>query len=305
MNTSHATVPDTRALPARDYLGRNCQALKRAVLEVLRKSLPRPAYRALHHAKDGMKILRAYLFYRGQRRTCCMCGRRARRFLPVGCSFPVLRELHVIGGMRVEEGECPFCFSHCRERLVYQYLTQRTGILTQRMKVLHFAPERNIRAILQGARNLAYVTADIDSSWADEKIDVTAIPYADNSFDAILCNHVLEHVADDRKAMAELYRILKPGGWALLQVPISTVLEKTVEDILETRASERERRFGQHDHLRIYARDYADRLRATGAAVRTVNCLATFGEAAAAEYGLIPEEDLYFMEKPAAGGGVA
>jgi SAM-dependent methyltransferase len=97
---------------------------------------------------------------------------------------------------------------------------------------------------------------------------VQRLPFRDGAFDALLCHHVLEHVPDDRAAMRELRRVLRPGGWAILQSPIRSRLEATLEDPAVTDPRERERLFGQRDHLRQYGRDYADRLRAAGFEVR-------------------------------------
>ncbi len=125
--------------------------------------------------------------------------------------------------------------------------------------------------ILVKQNNLDYLTADLNPEQVMIKMDITAIQYPENTFDAILCNHVHEHIPDDRKAMNELYRVLKPGGWAILQVPFSMVLEKTYEDFTITSPQEREKYFGQKDHVRIYGKDYTQRLKEVGFTVEAYN----------------------------------
>jgi ubiquinone/menaquinone biosynthesis C-methylase UbiE len=131
-------------------------------------------------------------------------------------------------------------------------------------KLLHVAPEERVKEILSSKKNLDYLTADLHSKNVRIKMDITDIQFSDNSFDAIICNHVLEHIIDDRKAIAELHRVLKPEGWAILQVPMSLSLDRTFEDFSITTAKGREEAFGQHDHVRIYAVDYEARLSSAG-----------------------------------------
>jgi ubiquinone/menaquinone biosynthesis C-methylase UbiE len=145
--------------------------------------------------------------------------------------------------------------------------------------------------------SIDYRSADISSPLAMDKVDIAKFKYEDNSFDVIICCHVLEHVPDDRKAMSELYRVLKPGGWAILQVPISLSLEKTYEDPTVATPKERERAFGQCDHFRIYGRDYIDRLESAGFSVDVYNITKEFGESFVNKHSLIKNEDIYICSK--------
>ncbi len=131
------------------------------------------------------------------------------------------------------------------------------------------------------------------------RMDITDIQFPENSFDAIICNHVLEHVIDDYKAMTELHRVLKPGGWAILQVPISLSLDKTYEDFSITTARGREEAFGQDDHVRIYAKDYASRLEQAGFKVNVFNWDAVAGSfgGSSNKYGLNEDEQIYSVVK--------
>jgi hypothetical protein len=204
-------------------------------------------------------IVRVAFF--GRARYCPVCESRCRRFLTHG---PPSR--------RVQDAVCPICLSHPRLRLAWLFLSTRTDLLDGRPKrILHVAPEPALTQLLRAARNLEIVSADLDSPHAAVTLDLTRIEMADASFDVILCSHVLEHVHDDRRAMRELFRILRPGGWAMIQVPISS--KPTFEDPSITEPAERERVFWQADHVRLYGLDIADRLLEAGFEVETV-----FGE---------------------------
>ncbi len=217
--------------------------------------------------------------------------------MPCGFDFPVLEKYKVIGGRVRPQGMCPYCRSIDRERLIFLYLKNKTEIFLKPVDLLHVAPEARLQKVLMAAPNINYLSADRDPAAAMAKMDITDIPYKNENFDVILCNHVLEHVVDDHKAMSELYRVLKPGGWAILQVPISAILPATYEDPAITAPREREKAFGQDVHVRIYAKDYKARLERAGFSVTTYNFSADYGKQAALRYGLIEEEDLYICSK--------
>ena len=132
------------------------------------------------------------------------------------------------------------------------------------LKVLHFAPEQAFYKLFRNQKNLEYTTTDLFSPLADVKADICDLPFEDNQYDVILCNHVLEHIPDDMKAMQELYRVLKPGGMAILQIPQDLSRATTFADDSITDQKERAKIFGQYDHVRIYGRDYFDKLRSIG-----------------------------------------
>jgi SAM-dependent methyltransferase len=203
------------------------------------------------------------IYYFGYRYTCPLCKSRLRKLLPFGLKFPVLRQKQVVGGGH-RHVLCPVCGCSDRERLLYLYLLNKTDVFKNHLKLLHIAPEPGIADIFNSKEYIDYVTADINQKNGMIKMDIAHIQFRDNVFDFIICNHVLEHVVDDRKAMRELYRILKPGGRAILQVPVSLSLQNTYEDFSITTKFGREEAFGQADHVRIYARDYKDRLEQAG-----------------------------------------
>lgn len=192
------------------------------------------------------------IFYLGSKVKCDVCESSYRKLMPYG---------------RVNSREnalCPNCLSLERHRVIWNYLKDKTDFFSSKLKVLHVAPEICFKDRFKKMSNLEYYTADIESPWADIRMDIMDIPLEDESFDVVFCNHVLEHVEDDVKALKEFYRILRPGGWAILQSPIYYQNETTYEDPSITDPKEREKHFGQDDHHRIYGRDYAERLKMGG-----------------------------------------
>ena len=185
--------------------------------------------------------------------------KRFRSFLPYGYESPRANVL------------APATLSLERHRLFWLYLKNETNFFTASLKVLHFAPEQAFYKRFRKLKNLEYTTTDLNSPLADVQADICKLPFEDASFDVIFCNHVLEHIPDDTKAMQELYRILRPGGWGILQIPQDLERETTFEDDTITDKKERAKIFGQYDHVRIYGRDYFKKLRSIGFLVEEVN----------------------------------
>ncbi|MDM1346935.1 methyltransferase domain-containing protein [Myroides marinus] len=158
----------------------------------------------------------------------------------------------------------PSTLSLERHRLLWLYLQRETDFFSSPKKVLHFAPEQAFYKRFKKQPNLDYTTTDLESPLADVKADICNLPFEDNSFDMILCNHVLEHIPDDTKGMQELYRILKPGGMGIFQIPQDMSRAVTFQDDSITDPKERTLIFGQYDHVRVYGRDYFDKLRSIG-----------------------------------------
>ncbi|MBA3985010.1 MAG: class I SAM-dependent methyltransferase [Flavobacteriales bacterium] len=199
------------------------------------------------------------LYYKGNKFQDPIDLKTFRSFLPYG--YEIQRE-NVLA---------PGTLSLERHRLLWLYLKNETSFFTENLKVLHFAPEQAFYKRFRKLKNLEYTTTDLNSPLADVKADICNLPFEDNSFDFILCNHVLEHIPDDKKAMQELYRILKPGGTGIFQIPQELGRGITFEDDTITDPKERAKIFGQYDHVRIYGRDYFDKLRSVGFEVEEVN----------------------------------
>lgn len=229
---------------------------------------------------------------------CPFCGRRDAAFLPFGLDEPVLRNRQVVGGGYRPNAMCPFppCSSLDRERLVYMFLLRRTEVLTSRARVLHVAPEGSLSTVL--SNRPCYVAADLIAYEGLVQMDITHIHWPNASFDVVICNHVLEHVPEDRTALGEIHRVLEPGGFAILQVPVSRSEQATCENLGITDPAERSRQFGQSDHVRIYGQDYPDRLRASGFDVQIYNALEEFGHEACERFALCKEENVYFCRRP-------
>ncbi len=193
---------------------------------------------------------------------------------------------------------CWRCGSHERHRAQWLLLRSRPQLLRDARSLLHFSPEWCLSRRLRKLPGLRYVTTDLDSSQpADLQLDITALHLPDSSFEAVLCSHVLEHVPDDARAMAELRRITAPGGFCLVMVPLDLGRSTTYEDPSIIAPEDRRREYLQYDHVRLYAPDVADRLRAAGFAVEVVDMHAELGEQAAARYRLLAS-DLIFLCRP-------
>ena len=234
----------------------------------------------------------------GTKYQCPICGYKSKDFYPIGINIPVLKEKQVVGaGLR--NGGCFKCDSSDRERLIYTYLVNKMDLLNQpkNIRILHLAPEKNLFRILYNHGFKNYVCGDLFTEGYKypeyvQNMNVLNIPFEDNYFDLIICNHLLEHVPNDTDAMKELFRVLKQKGKAILQVPISKNSDKTFEDFSVTDPKEREIVFGQFDHLRVYGQDYPERLESEGFSVVRINISGEF-----TKYGLAINEDIFIGNK--------
>ncbi len=226
------------------------------------------------------------VFYQGNNVTCPINGKSYRKFLPYGRLRPRPNAL------------CPDSLSLERHRLLWLYLRAKTDFFTAKKEVLHIAPELCFMKKFEELHGEAYITADLESPLAKVKMDVHRIPFEENTFDVVFCNHVMEHVTDDIKAMSEIRRVLRPGGWAILQIPLFYPLkETTYEDTSITDPKEREIAFGQDDHVRMYGKDYPERLRQAGFRVKEDNFIQELKEEEVKRYALPKDEVIYFCEK--------
>lgn len=225
------------------------------------------------------------VFYTGNRVECPVCERHFRKFLPYG--YVTMRE----------NALCPSCLALERHRLFWLFLKNETDFFTAPLKVLHIAPEPCFLKRLGKQKNLDYVTADYESPLARVKMDIQAIPFENETVDVIFCSHILEHVDDDRKALSELYRVMKKGGWGIIMCPVDETRENTYEDASITSPAEREKHFGQKDHLRIYGKDFGQRIAEAGFKVEALKYGNVLPEEIVRRCALSREETIYYIHK--------
>ena len=298
-----------------------------AVYSALRlgfRAMPRPVRSALVGAlnsaarvRDGLKPrLRRVKLKAGSvvgRRRCSVCESRVGRFDPLPAVFVEEARRHGFK-YEVEEAEtcnaknymCPHCGAADRDRLYALYLRDYLAGVTSEgaVKLVDFAPSAPLsdfirRLTARLPQDFSYRTADLFMEGADDRVDITDMrAYGDGSVDFFICSHVLEHVADDRKALGELRRILKPGGRGILVVPIVLTAEEIDEDPSVTDAAERWRRFGQDDHVRLYSKQgFLSRVREAGFAVEQLG-REHFGADTFRRHGITDRSVLYVVEKP-------
>ena len=236
------------------------------------------------HLLELILLIRA-LVYKGTKYICPCCGWKLRAFTRGGGSF-----------RRRPNGYCPRCNSKARHRRIWLYLQGQTNLFSDRVKLLHISPKFCLSRQLKKRQNLYYVGADIrDQINIRLKFDLTAAPVKADIFDSVLCVHVLEHIKDDNKAIQEIYRLLKPGGWAVISVPMR-LDKKTFEDPSIVTAEDRKKAFGEADHYRFYGYDLREKLETNGFSVH-FDLAARVRREISEKYGLLDDENIFFMEK--------
>lgn len=255
--------------------------MKRFIRWILNRVPRRYVQRVVHFVTPVAGIA-----YAGRGVECPVCGRRYRKFMPYG--YATVRD----------NALCPGCLSLERHRLLWLFLQRETDFFSAKPRLLHIAPERCFIGRLERLLGDRYVTADLESPLAKVKMDIQAIPFGDGEFDVIFCNHILEHVEDDRLAMREMYRVMKPGGWGIMLSPVTPGKKTTYEDPSITTPEGRAAAFGQHDHVREYGEDYPRRLAEAGFDVSAIGYLEKFTPETAFRYGL-KGEVIYLVAKPA------
>ena len=252
------------------------------LFKILLNTIPRPLLIRLSY------LVRPLLVFvlKGNKYTDPIDGKSFSKFLPYGY------------GNQRDNVLSPSTLSLERHRLLWLYLKNETNLFTDNLKVLHFAPEQAFYKRFRKLPNLNYVTTDLNSPLADVKADICNLPFQDNEFDVILCNHVLEHIPDDTKAIQELYRVLKKDGYGIFQVPQDIQRETTFEDNSITDKKERAKIFGQYDHVRVYGKDYFNKLRSIGFTVEAIDYTKTLSEEEITKYCLAKGELIPVVRKP-------
>jgi len=249
----------------------------------LLNTLPRPLLIRLSYPFKKV----APLLYKGNKVECPVCERSFSKFLSYG-SDTAHRE-NVL---------CPYDLTLERHRLMWLYLKDRSNFFTtEKLEVLHIAPEQCFHARFKAQKNLQYLTGDLVSPIADIHFDLHHIPLEDNRFDVVFCNHVLEHVDDVNQCIAELYRVMKPGGWGIMQVPQDFDREVTYEDPTITSPKDREIHFWQKDHVRLFGMDYPQWLERAGFTVTEFDPRKEYGAEKVMRYRLHEKEILYIVHK--------
>lgn len=252
------------------------------IISIVTRLIPR---HYLHHVSH-LFLQFFSLFMRGDKFEDPINGICYRKLLPYG---------------RVNSREnalAPDSMSLERHRLIWLYLKEKTNFFTENLKFLHIAPEYCFIKKFKNQSNLEYTTGDLLSPWADVKMDVHKIPFDDNTFDVIMCNHVLEHVENDKKVMSEFFRVMKNDGWGIFQVPIDWNRTETYDDPSITDPKEREKHFWQSDHLRLYGLDYGKKLQSVGFKVFEDEFVKKIPKELVKRYALPENEIIYFCKKP-------
>lgn len=254
------------------------------IYKYLLNKLPRPLLIRLSYI---FKFF-APVLYRGNKVECPVCERSFSKFLSYGSN--VAHRENVL---------CPYDLTLERHRLMWLYLKRKTDFFSAtNLKVLHIAPEQCFLPHFKKQKNLNYTTADLVSPIADLHFDLHDIPLEDHQYDVVFCNHVMEHVDDPIRCMSELNRVMKPGGWAIMQVPQDMNREKTYEDKSITSPEEREKHFWQKDHVRLFGKDYPNYLEKSGFKVDEFDLNTEFDTTEASKFRLMQKEILYIAHKP-------
>lgn len=244
------------------------------IFKKILKYIPRPFLIRISYL---VKPILSFLL-KGNNYTDPIDGKSFRKFLPYGYENQRKNAL------------APSTLSLERHRLLWLYLKRETDLFSKPQALLHFAPEQAFYKRFKKMNHIEYVTTDLVSPLAQVKADICNLPFKDHSFDLILCNHVLEHIPNDLKAMQELYRVLKPNGTAILQVPLEYKRTTTYEDDSITDPKERAKIFGQYDHVRIYGMDYFNKLKQVGFKVEPNNYASTLTSEEIAKHALDANE---------------
>lgn len=253
------------------------------IYKFLINKLPRPLLIRLSYIFKRI----APLLYKGNNVECPVCERKFKRFLSYG-----------YGDKHRENVLCPYDLTLERHRLMWLYLKQESTFFTsEKLDVLHIAPEQCFHKLFKNQKNLNYLTGDLESPIADMHFDLHNIPLEDNKFDVVFCNHVMEHVDDALQCMRELHRVLRPGGWGIMQVPQDFTREETYEDKSITSPEEREKHFWQKDHVRLFGKDYPKWLEKAGFRVEVAFANNPISEELSNRYRLIKMEELYIVHK--------
>lgn len=251
---------------------------------------------------DHLRTLRAVAYRFGGPRNakCVLCGHALYRFIPYRLTPSRFISAIEMVGSNVRQFQCPWCGGHDRERHLFLYMTA-AGLLPdlKGRRVLHFAPEARLSLRIIAAKPARYVRCDLEPRSAEvERVDMLQMPFESGAFDLLLANHVLEHVADDQRALAEIVRVLKPGGHAILQTPFSAKLHHQWADPGINTAEARLEAYGQEDHVRLYGRDLVERFEVAGLSGRVKQHRELLPHVDGVRFGINENEPFLLFQKP-------
>ena len=273
----------------------------------IRCFVPGKAKRVLRMMHTGVRSCTEYVVSQNYEFVCPVCDKKVKEFLPLGTFYVENKRKYGnpytvsdVETMNDKHYSCPHCSASDRDRLYALYFRRRfpQPDSVPSIRLLDIAPSRPLRIFLSRYKRFTYQSADLTMEGVDDKVDMTDMSiYRSASFDVFICSHVLEHVPDDKKALSELFRVLSPGGWSILMVPINLVITQIDEDPSITDVGERWRRFGQHDHIRLYSKQgFITRVENAGFIVRQFG-VDFFGMQAFQKHGISEKSVLYVVEK--------
>jgi len=267
---------------------------------LVKKLIPYQIVVSFKEAKQSIQSM----FFSGKDFECPFCRRQYRKLLPGGENLHFYKENKIIGGGRRYNMLCPRCHSTDRDRLIYYYLTTNSLLTKPNLSLLHIAPEPSLKKYLKSFSNITYTSGDkfekgYNGFYYDKdtlSLDLTSLSFSDNSFDVIICNHVLEHIVNEKQALNEIYRVLKPGGWAIIQVPIASELVQTVENNADS-DEKRILKYGQRDHVRLYGLDFLSRLKNHGFTVKYWSPASQYNQNQINRYAINALEKVFIASK--------
>lgn len=227
---------------------------------------------------------------------CMICGGNIEEFEPAGMKQELFKKHHIIGGGYRSGCICPQCGCNDRERWIYYVLSRHTDIPEMEGRILHFAPEKSISKFMRTNGKIDYYTGDLAYSRAMHVTDITDIQYKDETFDYVICNHVMEHIPDEAKAVSEIKRVMKKNGKWIFSFPVCTDMD-TFENPRITSPEDRLKYYGQEDHVRLYGRDFKERFEGYGLKLRVFRPFEEFGRDDIDKYGFIEDDITIVAEK--------
>lgn len=262
----------------------------------MKKETKKFVYGVRKHRQQLLKLLKLKGRNSYDNKFCILCENKLNKFLPSGIDEEIFKKHYIIGGGYRRNVVCPYCGSNDRERWLYYVLKNKTDISKLSGRILHFAPERGVVNYIKQNNKIDYYTCDIVPGKAMHVVDITDIQYKDNIFDYVICNHVMEHIVDEEKAVFEIKRVLKNNGKWIFSFPICTDME-TYEDETIVTPKDRLKKYGQEDHVRLYGYDYFNRFQGYGLELQVMSPEIELNAESIKQYGFIKDDVIIIAQK--------